>query len=46
MALISVCLYNLGRYKDALVYVDLALEIEEDERILNNKRLILKKLKS
>lgn len=44
--LISVCLYNLGRYKDALVYVDLALEIEEDERILNNKRLILKKLKS
>ena len=44
--LISVCLYNLGRYKDALVYADLALEIKKDERILNNKRLILRKITS
>ena len=41
---ISVCLYNIGKYKDALVYVCRALDILKDDRILNNKKLILEKI--
>lgn len=41
---LSICEYNLGNYKSALMYVDKALEIKQDKRIINNKKLIIEKL--
>jgi len=45
--LIAVCLYYLGDYKLSLEYVEKALKIDpENERMLNNKKLIKIKLET
>lgn len=41
---LSVCDYYLEDYNSALKYVNKALEIKEDKRINNNKKLIMDKL--
>lgn len=43
--LLSVCYYHLGEYDKAYKYVNKALKMSDDKRILNNKLLIENKLK-
>lgn len=43
---LSVCYFYVGNYSKSLLYIDKALEIKEDERILKNKEIILKYVKS
>ena len=40
--ILSLCEYYLGNFKKSLEYIDKALEIKEDGRILENKKLISK----
>ena len=41
---LSICYYKLGDYDKALEYVNKALELKNDERVINNKKLILEKM--
>lgn len=40
---LSLCEYYLGNYKRSLKYIDKALEIKMDKRVIENKKLISKK---
>ena len=42
--LLSLYYYHKGEYKTALKYIYKALKYNSDERLLNNKELILKKI--
>lgn len=44
--LLSICLYNLGEKKEALEYINKALQIKNDKRIQKNKELILHELEN
>ena len=41
---LSICFYYINDYQKALEYVNKALEIKEDERVLKNLELILEKM--
>ncbi len=41
---LSLCYYNLKDYDKALEYIDKALEISKDERVLNNRKVILENM--
>ncbi len=43
---LSLCEYYLGNFEKSLEYVNRALEIREDERILKNKKLISEKIEN
>ena len=42
---LSICYFNIGNYSRALECVDEALKIDDDERLLKNKEIILENIK-
>lgn len=44
--LLSIGNYYLGKYKSSLKYVNMAIDIKCDSRLLNNRELILDKIKT
>lgn len=42
--ILSICEYHLKNYKESLNYVNKALDIEKNDRIIKNKNLIIAKL--
>ena len=43
---LSICYYELGDYKNAILAIDSAIKLNPEQRLISNKNLFLNKYKS